>query len=466
VNCGRCRSGPGRIALSDALFADLYELTMMQAYRREGLTGPAVFSLFVRRLPPVRNYLVACGLETVLDIIESTRFTDGDIRYLSSLGLFQPDFLAWLKAFRFSGDIFAMPEGTPFFAGEPILEVSAPLPEAQLFETLIMNQIHLQTIACSKAARVVTAAGGRKVIDFGARRMHGTDAAIKAARAFYIAGVAATSNTAAGRDYGIPVGGTMGHSYVQAHDSESQAFRQFAALYPNTVLLIDTYDTLAAARAAIELATSGQSNVGFSAVRLDSGDLLTLSRAVRKMLDDAGLRQVQILASGGLDESEIQRLVAEGAPIDSFGVGTSMGVSADAPDLDIAYKLTEYDGLGRMKFSSGKSTLPGRKQVFRRTLDGKYAGDTIARSHESLPGTPLLAPVMLAGRRTAAAAGIDAIRAAARENLAKLPDALLSLSPADPPFPVTVSPALEAHERQVRAAIERAQHRRPSAPED
>jgi nicotinate phosphoribosyltransferase len=440
-----------------ALFADLYELTMMQAYLQEGLTAPAVFSLFVRRLPPSRNYLIACGLETALDAIENTRFTGDDVAYLASLHLFKPDFLDWLRRFRFSGDISAMPEGTPAFANEPLLEVVAPLPEAQLFETLILNHIHFQTLMASKAARVVAAARGRRVVDFGARRMHGLDAAVKAARAFHIAGVHATSNVAAGRKFGVPVAGTMGHSYVQAHDSERQAFEAFSGIFPGTVLLIDTYDTLAAARTVIDMAGRKGAPPGISAVRLDSGDLLMLSREVRAMLDAAGLDKVEIFASGGLDEHRIAALVAASAPIDGFGVGSSMGVSADAPALDIAYKLTEYDGIGRMKLSAGKATLPGRKQVYRRSENGLYVGDVIARSTETLAGAPLLGCVMRGGVRLAGrAASLDSARTRTRDSLASLPPELLSLTAA-PPYSVGISAELKAYEQQVREEIVRKQ---------
>jgi len=445
-------------AAPDALFADLYELTMMQAYRREGLTGEAVFSLFVRRLPPVRNYLIACGLDTLLDCLAAARFSPDDISYLASLNLFAPDFLDWLRGFHFTGDVYAVPEGTIVFANEPIVEIVAPLPEAQLFETIVMNQIHLQTLLASKAARMVTAAQGRRVVDFGARRMHGSDAAIKAARAFHIAGVAATSNLAAGRRFGIPVAGTMGHSYIQAHESEATAFRAFARIYPDTVLLIDTYDTVAAARTVVDLAKRHADEFRISAVRLDSGDLDALSREVRGLLDGAGLRRVQIMASGGLDETVIERLVSSGAPIDSFGIGTSMGVSADAPGLDIAYKLTEYDGKGRLKLSAGKPILPGHKQVFRREEAGVLAGDEIARSSEQRPGVPLLSCVMRNGRKLAhAAEPLSAMRERARDGLARLPKPIVLLAPAFPPYPVAISVALSSYDLEIRREIARRQ---------
>jgi nicotinate phosphoribosyltransferase len=296
------------------------------------------------------------------------------------------------------------------------------------------------------------------VVDFGARRMHGTDAATKAARAFYIAGVEGTSNLDAGRRFGIPVVGTMGHSYIQGHESEVEAFRAFARLYPNTVLLIDTYDTLEGARRVVDLAKKCGDEFKISGVRLDSGDLGALARQVRGLLDGAGLKHVQIIASGGLDEIEIERLIQGGAPIDCFGVGTNMGVSADAPGLDIAYKLTEYGGKGRLKLSSGKATLPGRKQVFRREEGGVWAGDEIARHGERRPGTPLLRCVMKDGRRTAAGfESLSVLRDRARHDLAHLPPALLSLTPSTTPYPVGVSTELAAYEREIRQEISASQ---------
>ena len=292
-----------------ALFTDLYQLTMLQAYFEERMTERAVFSLFVRRLPPRRNFLIACGLNAVLDYLENLRFTQQDLAYLDSLEIFSDRFLTWLADFRFTGDVHAVREGTPIFANEPILEVEAPLPEAQLIETFVMNQVQLQAMLASKAHRVVTAARGRSVIDFGARRMHGTDAALNAARAFWIAGVNATSNVLAGKRFGIPVAGTLAHSYIQAHGDEAAAFRAFANLYPDTVLLVDTYDTLAGVQKVIELAKRLGEYFKVRAVRLDSGDLLDLSLQARAALDQAGLHNIQIIASGSLDEYEIDALV-------------------------------------------------------------------------------------------------------------------------------------------------------------
>ena len=449
------QAGSGRERESAlALFSDLYELTMLQAYLEEGMAGRAVFSLFVRRLPASRNFLLACGLDSVLDYLESLSFTEDDVAYLASLGPFSKRFLAWLGEFRFTGEVHAVPEGTPVFAEEPILEVVAPLPQAQLVETFVMNQVHLQTVLASKAQRVVAAADGRPVVDFGPRRMHGIDAALKAARAFYIGGVAATSNVLAGRRYGVPVTGTMAHSYVQAHDDESAAFHAFARLYGETVLLVDTYDTLAGVEKVIQLAKELGKAFKVKAIRLDSGDLLTLSAAVRRQLDQAGLKRVEIFASGGLDEQRIAKLLSAGAPIDGFGVGTSMGVSDDAPALDIAYKLCEYAGRGRLKLSAGKPILPGRKQVFRMAEGERDVRDVIARADETLPGRPLLIPVMHGGKRLPRArVDLASARAYARTQIARLPDRVRDIAPATPAYPVELSAALFRYQAQVAAGF-------------
>ncbi len=434
------------------LFTDLYELTMLRAYHELGLDRTAVFSLFVRRLPKERNLLVACGLDDFLEELENLRFEADDIAYLRGEG-FPDDFLGWLARFRFSGDVFALPEGTPFFENEPILEIVAPIGEAQLIETLAINQIGFPTLIASKAARVVTAASGRAVIDFGSRRAHGLDAAIKAARASYVAGAASTSNVLAGKLYGIPTAGTMAHSFVQAFDAEMEAFRAFARVYPETVLLVDTYDTLEGVKKVIALAKELGPDFKVRAVRLDSGDLVALSQDVRALLDAAGLSEVGIFASGGLDEAKIAALLSAGAPIGGFGVGTDLVVSADAPSLDIVYKLTEYAGKGRIKLSSGKRTLPGRKQVFRAVEDGIAQGDTIADADETLPGVPLLKQVMRAGRRLEPPEPLADIRARCLGAIAKLPPEIRALKKADPPYPVAVSAALAEDERKVRERI-------------
>ncbi|MFQ5689462.1 MAG: nicotinate phosphoribosyltransferase [Gemmatimonadota bacterium] len=439
---------------SSALLTDLYELTMLQGYWAEGLCDEAVFSLYIRSLPESRNFVLACGLDDVLSYLETLRFSREACEYLATLPGFSRPFLAWLAEFRFTGEVRAIPEGTPVFAGEPILEIAAPLPQAQLVETYVMNQIHLQTVIASKAARVVHAASGRRVVDFGLRRAHGADAGVKATRACYIAGVDATSNVLAGKLYGIPVSGTMAHSYVQVHGSELEAFRAFATRYPDTVLLVDTYDTLEGVRNVVRLRDELGEAFQVRAVRLDSGDLSRLSVAVRRMLDEAGLQRVSVFASGGLDEYSIQRLLAEDSPIDGFGVGTRMDVSYDAPAFEMAYKLTRYAGSGRIKLSPGKESLPGRKQVYRREEGGTAVGDLIATAAERHPGRALLRRVMSDGRRLAA--GTEALvqaRHRAQREIARLPQPIRCLDRADPPYPVNTSPELAALRDAIRRQV-------------
>lgn len=433
-----------------ALLTDLYQLTMMQAYVVERMNDRAVFTLFVRRLPHRRNYLLACGLEDVLTFLENLRFTEEDLAYLSGLALFSAPFMDYLRGLRFTGDVHAVPDGTPVFADEPILEVVAPLPQAQLIETFVLNQMHLQTVLASKAARVVAAAAGRPVVDFGLRRMHGADAGMKAARAFHIAGVAATSNVLAGRVYGIPVSGTMAHSYIQAHASELEAFRAFVQLYPDSTLLVDTYDTMAGVENVITIARELGAEFALGAIRLDSGDLAALSRAARARLDESGLQRVRVFVSGGLDEYSVRDLVAAGAPIDGFGVGTAMGVSQDEPSLDMVYKLAEYAGRGRVKTSPGKPVLPGRKQVFRIEEDGAATGDVITRRAEDAAGRPLLKCLMKAGKRVhAAREPIDDARERARRETARLPHEMRALDAPPRPYPVQVSGPLARYHAAV-----------------
>ncbi len=437
-----------------ALFTDLYELTMMQAYFEEGMTQDAVFSLFVRRLPERRNFLLSCGLDTVLDYLENICFEDDDISYLASIGKFSDHFLSMLRDFRFTGDVYAMPEGTPVFANEPIMEIVASLPQAQIVETFIMNQIHLQTLLASKSYRVVTAAQGRTVVDFGTRRIHGIDAALKAARAFYISGVAATSNVLAGKKYGVPVTGTMAHSYIQSHEDEASAYYAFVQQYPDTVLLVDTYDTLEGVQKVINLSKTLGKKFKVKALRLDSGDLYELSCKVRQMLDNAFLNKVEIFASGGLDEGSIEKLVSSGAPIDGFGVGTSMGVSNDAPDLDIAYKLCLYAGKGRLKLSIGKPVLPGRKQVFRISEGKQDIRDIIVCADENFQGRPLLIPVMEKGRRLPESiVNLNSIRNYAKEQVANLPSRIKSIAKPELPYPVDVSQALSDYQKKVEEEL-------------
>jgi nicotinate phosphoribosyltransferase len=438
-----------------ALFTDLYELTMLRAYRELGINKKAVFSLFARRLPAERNFLVAAGLEDFLQAIETLRFNESDLAYLRTQG-FPESILEYLGDFRFSGDIYAMPEGTPFFENEAVLEIVAPMEEAQLVETLAINQIGFPSLIASKAARIVAAAQGRRVIDFGGRRAHGIDAAVTGARAAYIGGAEATANVYAGRRYGVPVTGTMAHSFVQSFDDEMEAFRSFARVYPSTVLLIDTYDPIEGVKKVVALAKELGDAFKVRGVRIDSGDLLALSKTARQILDEAGLPHVQIVASGGLDEFVILDLVAAGAPIDTFGVGTDLAVSGDAPALDIVYKLTEFGGEGRVKLSVGKRSLPGRKQIFRSFENDIAIGDTIARAEESLPGTPLLQPVMRGGVRVAPAEPLTAIRERCRTELARMPEDIRRIGKSARSYSVAISPSLDALDRAVRDEIARA----------
>jgi nicotinate phosphoribosyltransferase len=429
-----------------ALVVDLYELTMMQAYHLKGIGGRATFDLFVRRLPAGRDFLLVAGLATVLEHLEHFRFTTSDLEYLESLGHFRTSFLEYLEHLRFSGDVSAMLEGTVAFAGEPILRLTAPIIEAQLLETVLMNQVHLQTLIASKAARVVLAADGRGLVDFGLRRTHGTESGLFGARASRIAGFDATSNVEAGRRFGIPVTGTMAHSYVQALDDEEEAFRSFVKAYPETVLLVDTYDTMRGVERVIALAEELGDDFKVRAIRLDSGDLDALSTAARKLLDAAGLDQVQIFASGNLDEHGVQKLIRSGAPIDAFGIGTRLGTSEDAPNLDIVYKLAQLGDRPLLKLSTDKATLPGVKQVWREEDEtGAAVRDTVGLANEDLPGRPLLVPVMEGGRRLPAGKErLDAARDRAVDELLRLPPAMRRLETDIEPYPVTVSRQLLA----------------------
>jgi nicotinate phosphoribosyltransferase len=428
-----------------ALATDLYQLAMLETYFESGMRDVAVFDLFARRLPRTRSYLVACGLDAALAYLETLRFAPEDLAWLESLGRFRKPLLDALADLRFTGTVRAVPEGTAVFAGEPILEVIAPLPEAQLVETALLNRIHVETLIASKAARVVEAAQGRSVVDFGLRRAHGEDAGLAAARAAFVAGVDATSNVLAGRLFGIPVAGTMAHSFVLAHHEELDAFRSFAASHPGTTLLVDTYDAEAGVRSVVALARELGPRFDVRAVRIDSGDLAAHARTARRVLDEAGLRDVRIFASSSLDEHAIRDLLCAGAPIDGFGVGTRMVVSDDAPALDLAYKLVEYDGRGRRKLSPDKSNLPGRKQIFRVSDGVRPLFDVIALEGEPHEGRPLLVPVMEKGARTPAGR-IDLAdsRARARRERESLPPALRALEPADVPHRVEPSSGLVA----------------------
>ncbi len=434
--------------LSRALFADLYELTMAQAYWQHDRTALATFSLFYRSYPPDRAYAVFAGLEEALEHLEALRFTDADVSYLRSLGLFDADFLDWLPLLRFTGEARAMREGEIVFADEPVLEVTAPVIEAQMVETAVMNAVSLQTTLATKSARVLHAAQGRTVVEFAARRTHGWEAADRLARASYIAGFAGTSNVLAAARYGMPPVGTMAHSLITSFPSEADSFEAYADSFPDaTTLLVDTYDTIKGTRRAIETGKRlRERGHALRAIRLDSGDLLQLSVECRKLLDDAGMHDVQVFASGGLDEFEIDELVRAGAPIAGFGVGTKLGVSADAPWSDWVYKLVEYDDQPVLKLSSGKATLAGRKQVYRKSdANGAYEADLMALAHEDAApgdGRPLLEIVMESGRRTRPAPSLDEIRERFAAEFAKLPTPYKALRSPDR-YPVLHSWALD-----------------------
>lgn len=425
-------------AESAPLLVDLYELTMAAAYHRIGLNHRASFELSVRGLPEQRNFLVAAGVEEAVSFLENLHFGEAAVAYLASLDIFTSDFLEELAHLKFSGDVWAVPEGEVVFATEPLLRIDAPLIEAQLAETFLLNAVGFQTMIASKAARVAIASGDRPFVEFGARRTHGADAALKAARAAFIGGAAATSLVAAGREYGIPVRGTMAHSFVQAHASEAEAFRAFARTFPeDAVLLIDTYDTEQGARVAAEVAAE-LAGEGFRlrGVRLDSGDLGRLARSVRAVLDEAGLDATEIFASGNLDELRIAGLLAAGSPIDAFGVGTRLSTSSDAPSLNVVYKLVEDAAGPKLKLSTGKSTLPGRKQVFRH---GDH--DELALAGEDRPGRPILTQSMSAGVRLRDPRPLARIQRDTAAAVAALPARLRSLEPQEP-YRVELSPAL------------------------
>lgn len=411
------------------LLLDLYELTMAAGYFERKAQARATFDLFVRRLPENRSFLVAAGLENALKFLEKFSFTNQDIDFLKQKGIFKDDFLHYLAALRFAGDVYALPEGTIFFPNEPVLRVTAPILEAQLVESYLLNVINLATTICSKAARVIMAAKGKGVYDFSLRRAQGPDAALAAARSSYIAGCAGTSNVLAGALYNIPLAGTMAHSFIMSFRDELESFRNYAWTFPDsTTLLVDTYDYKKgiqnAIQAAGELEAEGHK---LRAIRLDSGNLAAISKLARSLLDAHGLRYVKILASGNLDEYKIERLLRARAMIDSFGVGTNMGVSSDAPYLDVIYKLSQIDdlegnGYPVMKLSQSKVTYPGRKQVFR-IADRRraYLKDIIGLEGEKVAGKPLLEKVMENGKIVKSFPTVKNLRSFTRDNLKALP---------------------------------------------
>ena len=438
------------------LLTDLYQLNMMQAYLDHGDTQTAVFEFFVRTLPPRRSFLLAAGLEQALDYLENLRFSAADIDWLKSTGRFKPNLLDYLTALRFEGDVHAIPEGTAFFANEPILRVTAPLPQAQLAETRLINVLHFQILVASKAARCVLAAPGKLLVDFGLRRAHGAEAGLMAARASFLAGFAGTATVLAGEKFGIPLYGTMAHSFIEAFDDEAAAFESFARSRPdNLTLLLDTYDTEAAARKVVTLAPRLKAaGITIRSVRLDSGDLAALATSVRQILDQGGLKEVAIFASGGLDEDTLATFVRRGAPIDGYGVGTSLTTSSDVPNVDCVYKLQEYAGVARRKKSEKKATWPGRKQVWRRYgADGRMAGDILTIDGDHRNGEALLRPVMKGGKRLQPPEPLAEIKQRARRALEQLPEPLRRLE-TDATYPVEVAPALQ----KLAAEVDRRLH--------
>jgi nicotinate phosphoribosyltransferase len=434
------------------LFTDLYELTMAASYFANKVFDVATFSLYIRDVYATRNYFVAAGLEQVLDELAAFQFSDQDISYLQSTGRFSEQFLDYLRQLRFTGEVNAMPEGTVFFANEPVMEVTAPIVEAQLIETFVLNTIGFQTMIASKAARCYHAAAGRPLIDFSLRRTQGQDAGIKVARSTFIAGFAATSNVLAGKIYGIPISGTMAHSYVSAFDNELDAFFAYADTFPDhSIFLIDTYDSVEGARHAAavakEMQKRGHTLIG---VRLDSGDMISLSREVRKIFDDAGLYDVKIYASSGFDEFKIAKVISEGATIDAFGVGTKVGVSADAPFVDVVYKMVRFKGRDVRKLSPGKVTLAGEKQVFRKSdQNGRYLEDIIGRRDEIIAeGKPLLEKVMENGHLLRPHPQLQMLQEKFKENFAALDDGYKSIQN-HKAYPVKLSTRLENLQERV-----------------
>jgi nicotinate phosphoribosyltransferase len=464
LQCGRFKVSHSRsrldacatIARMAALLTDLYQLTMLQAYLDEGMDESATFELFVRKLAPGRNFMVAAGLEQALQFLETLSFSEDELDWLRQQGGLSQRLLDRLKSFRFEGEVRAMREGEVCFADEPLMRVTAPLPQAQLVESRLLNIVHFQTLIATKAARMTLAAAGKRLVDFGMRRAHGAEAALFAARASYLAGFSGTATVEAGRQYGIPIFGTMAHSFVQAFRNEVDAFEAFARAHPAApTLLVDTYDTEAAVEKVVVLAPRlARDGIEVAAVRLDSGDLAHHARAVRRLLDQGQLASVKIFASGNLDEWRIEQLTAGGAPIDGFGVGTSLDTSSDAPTLDAVYKLQSYAGIARRKRSEGKATWPGIKQVCRTYgPDGRLAGDRVQLEDEACAGEVLLQPVMRDGRRLLPAPGLEQARSHCAAQLRLLPDALRSLQPARQRYPVEISEALRALAARVDAEM-------------
>jgi len=442
---------------SREIMTDLYELAMAASYFEQNMFAPATFSLMVRQYPPKRSYLVSAGLDPLLDYLESFHFRPDDLEYLEQTSLFPDKFLQFLEALRFTGEVRAVPEGRIAFCHEPLVEITAPVMQAQLVETFVINSINLSTLVATKASRCYYAAGKRGLVDFSLRRTHGMDAGLMVARSSYIGGFIGTSNVQAGKIYDLPIYGTMAHSYVESFAREIESFRAFAKSFPDsTTLLIDTYDTLAGARKAVTVAREmRQAGLTLRAVRLDSGDMVQLSREVREILDESGFSEVKIFASGGFDEFKIQKILTAGASIDAFGVGTKMGVSADAPYLDMAYKMVVYNGRPVMKLSSGKVSLAGPKQVFRqRDEQGLFKGDLIGLLDEEVTGSEsLLETVMEDGKKLHPPEPLPKIRDRFRKEFTLLPEIYKDLE-GNPNYPVIITPRLQALQEQVRREID------------
>jgi len=436
--------------LTSPLTTDLYELNMVQAYLDQDENKEAVFEFFVRRLPERRGFLLAAGLEDALAYLETLQFSSSEIDWLKGTKRFRSNLIDYLASFRFTGDVHAIPEGTVCFANEPLIRITAPLPMAQLVETRLINILHYQTLIASKAARMVLAAPGKILSDFGLRTAHGAEAGLFSARASYIAGFGGAANVLAGERYGIPVVGTMAHSFVQVHDDEMTAFENFARARPDgVILLIDTYNTEAGARKVVDLAPKLKADgIAIRGVRIDSGDLTAMARKVRAILDAGGLKDVIILASGGINEDVLKTMMAAKAPIDGFGIGVNLDASIDAPSLDCAYKLQEYAGKPRRKLSEGKVTWPGRKQIWRAYgSDDRMRGDILTLENDSAPGEPLIAPVMRAGKRIGPAPTLTQIRERSARELGRLPEPMRRLETAD--YPVLISEKLKALAAQI-----------------
>lgn len=443
------------------LFTDLYELTMAACYHEHGLFDQATFSLFIRNYPQLRRYFVSAGLADALEYLEDLRFTSEDLEYLEKTALFKPNFLSYLEKFRFTGEVYAIPEGRLFFANEPLLEVTAPLIESQIVETFIINTINLQVMIATKASRCIHAAWPRKLVDFSLRRTQGTDAGMKVARASFIGGFVGTSNVLAGKIYDIPIFGTMAHSFITCFENEIDAFRAFAHTFPdNTVLLVDTYDTLTgtakAAEVGKEMVRRGKMLRG---VRLDSGDIARLSKKVSYILRKSGLDKTTIFASGGFDEYKIQQVLQRGGNINSFGVGTKMGVSADAPYFDMAYKLVKYGGRPVMKLSPEKVSLPSEKQVFRfSTPTGKLRRDVLGLRDERLKdGKPLLKKVMTKGKINVKLPALPQIQKTFLEEFANLDKKYKTLGKRGAEYPVRLSSRLRSLQSRMIPRLEKAE---------